>query len=245
MTQTNFNLRHTAFAALLIIFSGLMTARADDEIPAKDQNVLMFTGEIRNFVDLATELHGNTPETTDSSKQDPKLEELYRTASRIARIYFQELNTENHSKLDAFLGETLNKNQDLKNYFSIIGNGFMEQANNLIHKQEHRNQVIQIWSTVGGAVVGLGVGGTYLYITTNWQKSLSLKPVLIAATAFVGLTAVGYGVGLATTYVLPINSSVQNARDFALRYPHGEDFIHAVEGNSTGDLALGLSELED
>ncbi|MBN8554494.1 MAG: hypothetical protein J0L93_03535 [Deltaproteobacteria bacterium] len=213
-----------------------LTTTTTAEIPEKDQNILMFTGEVRNFVETAAELHDKTKNQSNEKEQ---LDSLYQTATRISLIYFRELTTENHPKLDAFLGKTIKENAELKNYFTILGNAFLELALREVRKQKDQDRLIKIWSTVGGAIVGLAVGGGYIYFT-----SLNAKSATIAATAIVGLTAVGYGVGVAAVYSLPVDRSVTNAQEFAQRYPNGEDFLKDLESNSAGDLQLELSELE-
>lgn len=229
----------------LTLFRSL-SAFADDvnlkTDPKEDYNpnLLILTGEIRNFMELGTTAKNGG---LAADKEKAIVEEMSQTAVRVARVYFQEMTDANRAELNQFLATELKNHADLNNYFVLIGNAFANHAEKLVEQdREHRNS-IKVWSTVGGAVLGVALGGGYLYFKST-KAALQTKDYLIAAGALLLGTGVGFGGSLAYTHSIPVDQSVHNASDFVTRYPHGEDFIKELNPANL-DLALMKSELED
>lgn len=216
--------------------------RADEALADKQDynpNLLIFTGEVRNFLELGmTAKNGNL----EAAKEKAIVEEMGQTAVRIARVYFQEMTEENRSQLNTFLGGQLKSNTELNNYFILIGNAFATQAEKLVTRDQEYRKSIRIWSTVGGAVLGVALGGGYLYFK-GVRSALNTTDYLVAGGALLLGAGLGYGGGLVYTHQIPIDRSVKNATDFCLRYPHGEDFLKDLN-TSNLDLALNMSEVE-
>lgn len=202
----------------------------DSNPPGNDENVLIFTGEVRNFIDLASSVN-----TEDEKKMEDQVKVLQLTSSRIADAYFQEENEANRERFSVFLADTLKENQNLKNYFIIMGNAFATEAQKLLNDRGDKMHKIAVWSTVGGVVLGLAGG----YLVFQYTKSAAK-----AGIVGVGIAAVAAGGGYSARYFIPVEESVQTAQDFIQRFPKGEDFIRDVESKSS-DLNAILEEAEE
>ncbi len=211
-------------------------------IKAQDYNpnLLIFTAELDHFVEQSAIVKGKTSDDPEVAKI---LEDLMQTALRISRVYFQEADEKTRPELDGVLGAHLRNNRDLRNYFIMIGNAFLIEAENMFRATRERQKRIRIYAGIGGAVVGLAVGGGYLYVKSRLlSSSLKAQDYLISAGAVVGFSALGYGGGYLAKYYLPVDRAISNARDFAARYPNGEDYIKQIE---SPDLQWDVMDSEE
>lgn len=218
------------------------TAYADEppqETPF-NEDILIFTGEMRNFIDTASAVKElNAGEQTDQTDKqlEEKIKILQITASRVADVYFHVAEESNRVDLTNFLGRTIQDNKELQNYFVFIGNAFASEAEKIIEARQDKMSKIMIWSSVGGVVLGLTGGFVFLKYAAPTNNGL-LKAGLVA----VGIAAVVSGVGFSARYFLPVARSVTNAKEFMARYPDGEDFLRDLNQVSP-DLTLGFAEL--
>lgn len=211
---------------------------------SKDSAVLIFTGEVRNFMEEANSLYSQQVTLPDDVSEE-KIEKLIDISHRVAHAYFHLVSDEKRPKIEKFFQRQLDQNRHLENYFVLLGNRFLIEAERQVKDRDQFEKRVRYWSTIGGSVLGLGVGGTYLYIRSSLGSGLKIADYLAAATAVAGGTAGGYfGAAPAiTTYALPAEPAIQNARDFQRRYPSGEDFLEDID-TSSRDLERIHSELE-
>jgi len=153
----------------------------ENEIP---DEILYFAGEIQTYIETAKSI----PELPEDRMNDA-VEELQAIGKRAAEYYFQHLNESLQPMLDKYLGQTLEKNASLENYFIFLGNSFLAQAVQLMDEQAAKEKKIRIRSAIGGSILGLAVGGGYLFVKAKYiapGAALTLKDYLIASTAVVG-----------------------------------------------------------
>lgn len=230
-----------SLAALSLLISIPVFA---DEQTKENENVLIFTAEVANYIDLATDvqtLNNAVDSASHEQEIENKIKSLQQAGLRIADAYFQDTTDSTRQKYTEYLSTQLRTNVKLKNYFIFIGNAFVAEAARLIDARKSNLKKIQIWSTVGGVVLGLGGGALYLKFKTGVPTS---KEWTTAGLIAVGIAAVGAAGGFASRYFIPVNQAVQNAQDFSVRYPHGEDFMKELQGPSN-DLAMGLRDLDE
>jgi hypothetical protein len=224
----------------LIAVSAIATETKE---PDYNPDLLIFAGELRAYVEKATELSQITSEK--SEEKEKLVGDLKATGMRMARVYFSETTETIQNELNKHLSLTLKANLALKNYFVFMGNAFSELAEAFVKKHEEHQKKVRLLSTAGGAFLGVLVGGGYLYFKVRHAASsaaaLSGKDYLIAGGALAAGTAIGFGFGTVYATKLPMDNSVKNAKDFDSKYPHGEDFINQLERSS--DLKLLMSEL--
>jgi hypothetical protein len=221
------------------ILSFLSGAAIAEETNDYNPNLLIFTGELDTFVEQADGLH-----RAGENQKEEEFDRLKQTGIRIARVYFEEMNTEIKSDLDLYLNRILDENENLKNYFVILGNAFLKQAEAFIEQREVKERKIKLWSTGGGLLIGAVAGGTYIYFKVSKGIALTSKTWGIAATAIVIGGVVGYAGGKIVGSKLPVDQSLSNSRAFYARYPSGEDFVEEIDQLST-DLALLGDEIEE
>ncbi len=204
-----------------------------------NENILIFTGEVRNFIELSEQMR-EVSSASASPTKDQELQalllELQTTASRVAEVYFSEASDESRDQFTSFLSATLVKHQDIKNYFVFIGNAFASEAQMILDRRSDRMKKIFVWSSIGGVVLGLAGGAMVL----KFQGAT--KNYVTAGIVAVGIAAVASGGGFAARYFLPVSQEIVNAKDFLERFPHGEDFTKELESTSM-DLAMGMDEV--
>lgn len=232
---------------LSIVFS-LMAAsaiQAQDNPPDFDEDVLIFTGEVENYIETAQEvkaLNDAAEAEKDEKLLEQKIKVLQQTSLRIANVYFSTTEDSTRETFNNFLSTRLKEYRELRNYFLFIGNAFAAEAARLVEGRKETERKIFIWSSVAGAV--LGVGGGYLYIRYSGYLGHSQGRVLLtAAIVGIGIGVTVAGAGYSARYFLPVNQDIKNARDFLVRYPHGEDFTSELIGSQ--DLTMALDELEE
>lgn len=204
----------------------------------------LFVDEFENFIDIAKEAQSDGQLKVSEPEDVAIVEDLIERGRRMAHIYFYEINPEIKPRVDTYLNKRLTENDDIKNFFILIGNAFYTHAEFLLQKQKEKNAKIQRWSTIGGTLVGLGSGIGILYFKPNAVKGAFRATVLIVGLT-VGGAAIGYGGSLAaTTYVLAASPGVETAEAFLARYPAGEDFLDDLY-NVNDDLRMGLIDLEE
>lgn len=229
--------------SLATILLGAPLLAEDTKTPNYNPDLLIFAGDLRTYVAKARAL-AELDETKDSeSSKEAIVKDLQAAGSRLGKVYFSETAETIKTELDTHLALALKENKNLKNYFIFLGNAFAEQASAfLMGYQKHQRSIRMMW-LAGGAAVGLVIGGGYIFVklkqTTN--VALTSKDYLIAGGAVLGGTAIGFGWGTHQASSLPMDNSVINAKDFAAKYPHGEDFINSL--NRSSDLKLLASEL--
>ncbi len=205
-----------------------------------NEDVLIFTGEVENYIDVAIEVKALNDAPSEAPKDEKlieaKIKSLQQTSLRIAHMYFSTVEDATRDQFNSFLAARLQVHKELKNYFLFIGNAFAAEAARLVEGRKDQDRKIFIWSTVGGAVLGLGGGYLYLRLTSS-------KNLITAAIIGVGIGVAVSGAGYSARYFLPVNQDIQNAREFLTRYPHGEDFTHELIGSQ--DLALAFDDLEE
>ncbi len=216
-----------------------------------DANILIFTSEVRNFIDQASsiaELQTQMKESTDQAQAasikksiEDKTALLQITGHRVAEAYFAEVEPENKNEFNEFLSQTLASRSELSTYYVFLGNAFAENAARAVSAHKSKLKKIYVWSTIGGVV--LGFAGGYYFIKLRGVPASGSELVKSSLIGF-GIAAVVSTGGYAVRYVLPVDQSIGNALDFVARYPHGEDFIEDLQGGSL-DLALQLEGLED
>lgn len=240
MTKTLKKLSLSLLSAACLFSLSAIQAEDNPDKRDYDTNLLIFTSEIDSFVEAASAVvdRQQAPESEIAATKD-----LIKNAERIADVYFHALTSEAKPAIDAYLGRVLKENQKIKNYFNLIGNAFIQNAQSLLEAQNAKLKAFKRWTTIGGAVVGVAVGGGYLYFRSRGAAGLALKDYMIAATAVVGFTAAGYATGAFGKSMLPVDRSVSNAKDFVARYPHGQDYIEEIQDGSQ-DLRDALADLE-
>ncbi len=211
-----------------------------------DPNLLVFAGELRTYIGQAQELA--TISEDKMEEREIGVQELKATGSRIGKIYFKQSDQAVQDQLNKHLQKALKENAPLKNYFVFLGNAFAEQAMLLLQIYKNKQKQIRTYITFGGAGVGVIVGGGYLFFrlkstSSGMATGFAAKDFGIAAAAVAGGTAVGFGIGTIYSGKLPMDPAIQNAKDFSVRFPHGEDFINHLDNGS--DLKLLMSVLSD
>jgi len=222
----------------LVAGLSLSTTHASEPPTDFNEDILIFTGEVENYIDIARETQSlnNSEETPGKEEQvEKQIKSLQQAALRIAHMYFSTSDESTRDQFNEFLSSRFQENRDLKNYFLFIGNGFAAEASRLIEKRQETNRQIFIWSSVAGGVLGLG--GGYLILRYTSSKSL-----VMASVVAIGIGVAVAGGGYSARYYLPVNQDVKNAQDFIDRYPHGEDFTDELIGSN--DLALMMDALE-
>jgi len=212
---------------------------ADETQSSESDNIIIFTGEVRNFLDIAGGLKELSHE--DATKNEKQILDrvkiLQLTSTRIADAYFQEQNPENREKFAKFLQETLHSNRDLKNYFIIMGNAFATEGQRLLNERSGNMHRIAVWSSISGVVLGLAGGYVFLKFKNN---------VTQAGLVALGITTLAAAGGYSARYYIPIDSSVKTAEDFLQRFPKGEDFIREVDAHPDLTAILdGAKEASD
>jgi len=226
-------------------------AQKDSSNRDYDANILIFTSEVRNFIDQASfisELQIQMKQATDQGQADSlkrTIEEktalLQVTGQRVAESYFAEVEPETKNDFNEFLSQTLSSRSELSTYYVFLGNAFAENATRAVTAHKNKLKKIYVWSTIGGVV--LGFAGGYYFMKLRGVPASSSEIFKSSLIGF-GIAAVVSTGGYAVRYVLPVDQSISNALDFVARYPHGEDFIEDLQGGSL-DLAFQLEGLED
>jgi hypothetical protein len=209
-----------------------------DEDRDYDRNVLLFTGEVRNFLDQAEELyelHKLESEGDNDQLLEKKLDDLSLTAIRISESYFQLLDDSNRAEMTTFLTRSLSENEHLQNYFLFLGNGFNYEAERLVRAREVNMTRILIGGSVAGLALGAG-GGYMVYRLQYLGAGTQTQRMLRGAVTGLAIAAVVSGGAYGARYVIPVNLAVRNSKDFLARYPSGKDFIDDVI--QSPDMAL-------
>lgn len=236
----------------LVLPTMAFTQQADKDSTNRDYNpnILIFTSEVRNFIDQAAELFSlqtQMKEATDETQTqnlkksiENKTALLQLTGHRVAESYFAEVAPETKNDFNNFLTETLSARTDLNNYYVFLGNAFAERATKMVGAHKAKLKKIYVWSTIGGVVLGFAGG----YYFMKWRGAQATSGELLKAGLIgFGIASVVSTGGFVIRYVLPVDQSIGNALDFNARYPHGEDFIEDLQGDSL-DLAFQLEGLD-
>jgi hypothetical protein len=226
-------------------------AQKDSSNRDYDANILIFTSEVRNFIDQSSsiaELQTQMKQSTDSNLAESlkrTIEEktalLQVTGHRVAEAYFAEVEPETKNDFNEFLSQTLTSRSDLDIYYVFLGNAFAENATRAVANHKSKLKKIYVWSTIGGVV--LGFAGGYYFLKFRGATASGSELLKASFIGFGIATVVSTG-GYAVRFVLPVDQSISNALDFVARYPYGEDFINDLKDESL-DLALQLEGLED
>ncbi|MDB5038277.1 MAG: hypothetical protein JWQ35_1805 [Bacteriovoracaceae bacterium] len=233
------------FAATFLALP-LASLKAEDKSKSDyNPDFLIFSGEMRTYIEKANELNAITVDK--DNVKDKIVKELQLTGRRLARVYFAESAQIIQNDLNTHLATTLKENTKLKSYFVFLGNAFADQAVVYIQRYQNHQKNIRIWTSLGGAAIGLALGGGYLVFkmksaaaTAMNTAALTPKDYLLAAGAVAVGTGIGIGVGTKTAANLPMDNAVTNSKEFTAKYPHGEDFIGSF--HSSSDLSLLQSE---
>jgi len=226
-------------------------AKQDNQTGADfNPNILIFTSEVRNFMDQASELTdlndkvkaAETEADAQSLKKsiEDKTALLQLTGHRVAEAYFAEVTLETKNEFNEFLTQTLTSRSDLQNYYVFLGNAFAENASRAVTAHKQKLKKIYVWSTIGGVI--LGFAGGYYFLKWRGVQATGGELLKSGLVGF-GIAAVVSTGGYAVRYVLPVDQSISNALDFIARYPHGDDFIDDLQDKSL-DLALQVEELD-
>lgn len=236
----------TAFILAAFFMPLLTLAEAEEKQPDYPPDLIFFKQELNSFVLNAKKID-RTRTQMDEKAYEAALHELMVIGARIADIYFRNANETFRPQMEETLGSTLAENRNLKNYWVPLGNGFVNRAQAFIEERAtHENQV-RFWATVGGVALGALGGGTYLYFRSAATSGIVLKEALVATTAVVGGGLLGrYAASPAiNAFVFPANLSVKNAKDFMVRYPHGEDFLEEITSDDKNEIHAMEDLLED
>lgn len=207
-----------------------------------DTQALLFSAELESFIDQATALYeGGDALTPDELKRG--VDSLIEISSHIAAMYFDKIGSAEQKDYDVYLSDMISSHNEIRNYFVLLGNRFLFEANEALKARNNQIKKFKSWSVVGGTVLGLASGVALLAIRPQFAKS-----ALSAGLVIVGLSAAGAGGGYAVghyaqSYFLPADPNLKKAEDFIRRYPAGEDFIQSLEGIESADLSLGLREI--
>lgn len=225
---------------LHIITLGLsLVAQSADSPRNYDPNLVVFAGELRNYVEGALELKASSE--TDTEFRNKKIAELSEIGRRISRIYFKQNESVIQNELHRHLQTSLKENKDSTPYFVFLGNAFADEAARILRIYHAKQKQMKLYITAGGAGLGLLIGGGIVFFKLRSASELAQattsnagKNLLIVAGAIATGAAIGFGAGSIYAGKLPMDTTIKNASDFAARYPHGEDFIKNLEGS--GDL---------
>lgn len=233
---------HLLIISLVILTFAFLTPLLAQDESQPDKDWLLFADEMDLFLELSSR-HKNTAIDLSQRESEKLVEEAEQVAKRLASIYFDHLEERVKPELDAYLAFQIENNEDLENYFILLGNSFLVVAQKLLEKKKQEDRQIQRWATIGGTVLGFASGGALIYFNENISKQALKATVLV-----MGLGAVGAGLGfgggyIATTFVLEAKPAIKNAKDFVTRFPAGEDFIGSIE-SPRDDLEMSLFDLE-
>jgi len=227
------------FACALAQTAGLYAQ--EEEVP--NPNWIIFADELANFIEGAQSLYDEGV-AAPGEEQERQVATLMRVAHRVSDVYYLEITGSVRPKIERFLKETFEDNQHLRSYFVLMGNAFVEHANALVEMQNAKNKKLRSWSAIGGTVLGLAGGTAILYFKPSWVNGPLKSAMLVVGLGAAG-GAIGYGGGwAATSFYLPANPGVENAKDFLSKYPAGEDFVRDIEKENR-ILQSKLDALED
>jgi len=233
-----------------LLAMGIQNVPAAEQPPPFDPNLLIFAGELRNFFEFAEAAEPLAHESTKAQKHEKLVQEMIATAGRVARAYFVEPTEVIQTQLNNHLRTSLKENSAHEKYFVLLGNGFAIEAARLLKILRAKQAKYRTYGLLGGTAVGLVGSGVFLWIKRPSGamagaagKALTSRNLLIAGGIFAGATAIGFGVGSIMAARLPVDLSINNAKDFLARYPHGEDFIKDLNKDAR-EMRLRLSLLE-
>ncbi|PIR22196.1 MAG: hypothetical protein COV44_09270 [Deltaproteobacteria bacterium CG11_big_fil_rev_8_21_14_0_20_45_16] len=213
----------------------------EEDVP--NPNWIIFADELSNFIDGAQGLYDDGV-AAPGEEQERQVTALMAVAHRVSDVYYLEITTAVRPKIESFLKETFESHQHLRPYFVLMGNAFVEHANALVEMQNAKNRKLRSWSAIGGTVLGLASGTAILYFKPSWVNGPLKSAMLVVGLGAAG-GALGYGGGwVATSFFLPADPGVGNAKDFLSKYPAGEDFVRDIEKEEQV-LQSKLDELED
>ncbi len=209
----------------------------------QDPPLYLFIAEMETFIEKANDLKSQGSQLSDDEIKT-RITEMTTVAGRAARVYFSQLDTEVKPELDKYLHEKVSSNEDIRHFFVLLGNQFIDIARNVVLDRKAQEKKYRMYSTVGGSLLGLAGGGAVLYFAKGLTKNI-LTAGLVVVGLGVGGGIAGYAAGpLVASFLLPADPSIKNAEDFMARYPAGEDFILEIE-EMNPDIALGLAELQE
>lgn len=205
--------------------------------------IYMFIAEIEGFLEKSEQLVADAPGLSDDEIK-VRIEELMVLSSRASRVYFANIDSDIKPELDRYLHDRLQTSQDIRHFFVLMGNEFLNTARAVLNARQADEKRIRSYSTIGGTVVGLGSGTALLLFAKNLTKNPWVAGLVVVGLGVAGGVAGHYASPLVAEWMLPADPAIKNADDFLRRYPAGEDFISELE-NLSPDLSAHLQGIEE
>jgi len=227
----------------LSVLLSITGAFAIDSSERWEHRVEIFANEMSDFVEGALSFRESAVSMT-AAQQEAAVEDLMETAGRVSQIYFSSLHLDEKSELDEILRIAIKDYRDIRVFFYLIGNRFIFDAQALLEAQQEKEKRVRLWSTAGGAVLGLASGAALIYFKVPGTEHLIGKATALLVMTSAGGAAGRYGGPALYSYIVPVDPDVLTAKDFLIRYPEGQNFINDLSLHEI-DLANGLADLQE
>ncbi len=217
-----------ALSAIALIGNTAQVAAAEGDI---DRELLLFTAEVDNYINLAEQLK------SEPKNSEEVFNQMKDSSSRIAATYFEKMLQKQggEAQLNAYLQQTVKQNKELKSELVVLGNAFVDKATEIISQSKGVHKDYRFAGLAGGAVVGVVLAGASLALQV--KGGLGSGAMAVSGGVLIACPIIGYMIGKSNSVDLPSDPSIQSAKDFYARYPKGEDFIKDLD-RSTQDLRL-------
>lgn len=216
------------------------TATADDDLNSK---IIIFTDEFEEFLERAWILFENG-ERLRPKELETQINQLMIITNRIAAAYFEAIDTEVQSEMEAYFQNQYSRNSAIHHLFLLLGNSIHNRAVKLVESEKATHRQYKIWGVTGGALLGSASAGAILYFKPNFIPNPLVATLFVLGLGAAG-TAAGWGGAIAAySFILPANPAVKTAKDFLNLYPTGKDFIEDIS-EMNQDIELGLESISE